>query len=362
MKSFNKILIATALLLCISSGLSAIEAYQDTQPKWMLRVIVQVANVRSGPGLDQAVVRQMTQDTLLTAMEKQGEWYRVMAPASADLPEIEAFIHQSTVDIVNTFDEERKTPGELSQPDVSQPLRKEPESVRGRPEPKPSPQGSLKKMYLAAGFHAGMQEENSIHAWTETIYHEDASASLEYQVQTGTPITASLGYRFSPSIGVEIGADISSRNMTENYSASIPHPLYFSVFREAEGTQTESLTENTLFINLVYSLRFGSLGLDVFGGPAYIMAETSVVSAVNFSESYPYDTISLNADTAEIAQNVFGFNGGAELVFYLGESFAIHGGARYISGQAVFEPESGIPGPEITLGGLRAGGGIKIFF
>lgn len=358
MKSFHKILIAIVLVLSISSGLSAIEAYQDTQPKWMLRVKVRLANIRSGPGLDQAIVRQMSQNTLLPAMEKQGEWYRVMVPSTAEQPEIEAFIHESTIEIVNTYKKQKET-----QQDKSKKIETQNETfARSQPESASYSRPSLKRIYITAGFHAGFQEDNPNLSWTETIYHEDAGSSLDYQVKTGTPVTAALGFRFSRALSIEAGVDISSRDMAQGYASSIPHPLYFSAARQGEGTVNASLTENTAFLNLVYTMRFGNLGVELFGGPAYIMTEAAVISSLTFSESYPYDSITLSAETTDIAQNVFGFNGGAQLIFFLGESIGLHAGARYISGQAAFEPENGFPGPEITLGGLRAGGGIKIFF
>ncbi len=347
MNTFNKTSLALILILCVSSGLSALESVQDSPVTWMLRIKVRTANIRSGPGLDQSIIRQMSQNTLLPAMEKQGEQ-----------PEIEAFIHESTIEIVNTYKEQKET-----QQDKSQIFEPQNETfVRSQPEPESNSRPSLKRIYITAGFHAGFQEDSPNISWTETIYHEDASSSLDYQVKTGMPVTAALGFRFSRALSIEAGVDISSRDMTQGYASSIPHPLYFSAARQGEGTVNASLTENTAFLNLVYTLRFGNLGLELFGGPAYIMTEAAVISSLTFSESYPYDSIALTAETTDIAQNIFGFNGGGHLIFFLGESIGLHAGARYISGQAAFEPENGFPGPEITLGGLRAGGGIKIFF
>jgi hypothetical protein len=367
MKTFNKILLALVAIFCFSMGLSASEAPQDTDVKWMLRVNVRMANIRSGPGLEQSIVRQLPQNTLLPAMEKQGEWYLVLVPATPELPEIEAFIHESTIEVVNTLTGKKETPddpskaAEQSSEQVEQKSKTEPVS-RTRPQPEIHSRPEYKKIYISAGFHAGFQEENPNISWTESIYHEDANSSLSYQVQAGTPITAAVGFRFSHALGIEAGVDISSRDMAEGYSSSIPHPLYFSAARQGEGVENGSLTENTAFLNLVYTLRFGNLGMELFGGPAYIMAEAAVISGMTFSESYPYESIALSAETTNISQNVFGFNGGAQLVYFLGETIAVHAGARYISGQASFEPENGFPGPEITLGGLRAGGGIKIYF
>jgi len=208
----------------------------------------------------------------------------------------------------------------------------------------------------------GFAEETINLSWSQDIYYETASAGIDYSLQKGNPINFAVGYMFSDSLGVELGADISSRNLDGIYSASIPHPLLFEAYRYGEGTGSYKVSENSVFLNLVYSLKFNKFGLDLFAGPAYILSTANIITEMSYTESYPYDSVSLTVNSTEVSKEVFGFNGGANVLFYFGNSFAVYVSGHYIGGKADFETETDIPGPQFNLGGFKAGAGLKFFF
>lgn len=339
-------------------GMAAIHSQANENSLYTIKIKVKMANMRSKPSINSSIITQLKEGTILQALEKEGEWHLVILPAQGNIPETRAYVHQSIVDVISTeISSQAMTKAsslEKSQKPVLEQSKAPPDRAT---EPKP-----YKKIYLSAEFNAGFQEESLSSTYINTVYYETATSDLGYEVKKGTPFLAAVGFRITRSIGVELGVDVSSRNLESTYSTSIPHPLLFNNPRTAGGTGSHSLSENTIFLNFVFGARFGRFGLDLFGGPAYIFSKAQIISEMSYSQSYPYDDISLSTSTKEVSMNVFGFNGGARILFYFTDTVALFTGARFIGGKASFDPETGLPYPEITLGGFRAGGGLKILF
>jgi Bacterial SH3 domain len=56
-------------------------------------VCVELANVRTGPGVDYPVLKQLTQGTAITPLKKSGEWYYL----GQDDTQNDSYIHESVV-------------------------------------------------------------------------------------------------------------------------------------------------------------------------------------------------------------------------------------------------------------------------
>ena len=102
--------------------------------------------------------------------------------------------------------------------------------------------------------------------------------------------------------------------------------------------------------------------MDIFGGPAYFLSKIELIKEIQFSDSYPYEQISISASTEEVKKNSFGFNAGASFNYNIAKGLDIFVNAQYFSSSVDFEPTSDIPGLKLTLGGFRAGAGFKILF
>lgn len=363
-------LICIVCLFAFFLGIAAIHSKANENSLYTIKIKVKMANVRSKPSLNSSIITQLKEGTILQALEKEGKWHSVILPARGNSPERRAYVHQSIVDVISTETEAKSISGNVTEI-PSQAMTKASSSEKSQKpvleqskappdratEPKP-----YKRIYLSAEFNAGFQEESLSSTYIDTAYYETATTNLGYDVKKGTPFLAAVGFRITRSIGVEMGVDVSSRNLESTYSTSVPHPLIFNNPRTAGGNGSHSLSENTIFLNFVFGARFGRFGLDLFGGPAYIFSKAQIISDMSYSQSYPYDDISLSTSTKEVSMNVFGYNGGARILFYFSDTVALFTGARFIGGKASFDPETGLPFPEITLGGFRAGGGLKILF
>lgn len=333
-----------------------------------LRVMASVANIRSGPSLNHSIIMQVNVGTELNAIGKEGKWYKVALSKKGIEPALNGYIHQSIVKVVSEPESVSKSPesDQQEKPKEDQPiLVAQPESekpVKATPFQQHKQNFNEKRMYIWVSYSLGFLEQTSSHSWQETIYYETADASIYYNIKKGNFFSAALGYRVYGAISLELGVDVTSRNMEETYSASIPHPLLFGVLRDDEGIEIYKLSENSVFLNIVYSVRGGRLGLDVSAGPAYIQSRSRTISGINYTDSYPYDSVTLSSEAIDISKNVFGFNGGAHVLFHFTENLAINLNARYVYGKADFDTGTSIVVPQITLGGLRLGGGLRVLF
>lgn len=219
------------------------------------------------------------------------------------------------------------------------------------------------RISIRFGYGAGLLKENKSISWTQEVYQENATYSVDYDARKGNSLSLGIGYKLSNAVGIDLGLDIASRSLIAGNGASIPHPLYFNSPREAESSKNHKIKENAVFLNLVYSIPFGKLELDLYAGPAYFNTSTELTSAITYTESiYPYSSVSISTQSEKLKKNGFGFNVGSSLNFYMSKSFAVYVSARYLSAKANFLPTSGIPELSLTLGGFKVGGGLKIIF
>jgi hypothetical protein len=218
-----------------------------------------------------------------------------------------------------------------------------------------------KKFTIRLGYNAGFTTQSNSVSWQREIYYENAQFGVDYNLRKGNSFNGGLGFKFSRSMGLEVGFDSGSRNLNASYDASIPHPLYFNSPREGVGTAGYKVTENAAYLNLVLTIPVSRLGLDLSVGPAYFFTSAQLIGSLQYSQSYPYSSVTLTAQNQKISKNVIGFNAGASLTFYFAQSMGVFISGQYLSGSAEFKP-SEAPGLKLSLGGLKAGGGIKISF
>lgn len=227
----------------------------------------------------------------------------------------------------------------------------------------PQEKAPFKRIYIRASYGMGFSSGIQNVSWQKSIYHENASFGIKNTFEKGNSISFSVGYRLLESLGVELGMDLCSRNIIVSYDASIPHPIFFNTLRSADGSGSYNLTENAVFLNLVYSFWYNRFGIDIFAGPAYYLASAELIKEVGVIESsYPYESINVSAGTEELSKNSFGFNTGVRLNFFVVENIGIFIKAQYLYGKADFIPNEDIGTISISHGGLKAGAGIIVSF
>ena len=342
-----------------------------------IKVIVEKANIYLDPKVTSTIIETVKKGTVLTLFSStrvNRYWYYVIFGAEKKIRK-SGYIQVSFVEITDLppkiIKEEKKEPPEKEKvvkvPEIKKIEKKKPVSVLEEKEKQPVLISKEKvqkdnKIFIKFHYTMGFSENTKSVSWAEEIYFEDASYGINNDFKKGNSFNVSLGYKFSSSIGIELGIDLSSRNILSDYNTSIPHPLLFNSPRDAEKEGSSKLTENAVYLNFVYSIPISKFSLDVFGGPAYFLSKIELIKEIQFSDSYPYEQISISASTEEVKKNSFGFNAGASFNYNIAKGLDIFVNAQYFSSSVDFEPTSDIPGLKLTLGGFRAGAGFKILF
>lgn len=338
------------------------------------------ANVRKTPAVGAEVVREVPGGTVLTVLEKSGEWYKVQVPPMGVEPAVKGYIHANLVTALSgapvapTVNPPPATPPAVKPPP---PARKAKPEVKPVPKeqppltPKPRKESRSvrphKRFFLRAEYLMGNQEDSVSSTLTGTVYQEPASFNVGYTFKKGNSIDAAFGFRIAGNFAVELGGATCSRDISAAYGASIPHPLLFNKPRTASGTAEETLTEAVVYLNLVYMARFGKLGLDLYAGPAYLMGKVKLITNLYYTDAYPFATVTLTPEADDFFKGAFGFDVGARLGYYFGDSVGLVVDARYMNGKVEYDlkdsdPETALPNVSIKLGGFKVGAGLKVMF
>ena len=339
----------------------------EATPKTTVRVKVQMANVRESPDIKSSILMTVKMGTIFEVADKMGSWYVVMLPKLGTGIRNTGYIHESVVEeMAPAVQPEQVTPPPAEK---EMPVQKEriPPTTKIEPrqalslEPSKEP---YKKIFLRLQYQMGFQQESQSLNISRTVYYENAQYGLGYTANKGNSIDAAIGFRFARMIGVAVGFSSTSRGMTEKTSASIPHPLWMNSPRSGE-IEAASLKINAidLYFNLMCFLEVWKFGIDIYGGPCYMLTKADIITDISFAEgSYPYTQATVTASTASVKSNVIGFNAGASLGLKLAGNFALFLDGRYVMGKGSYKSGTDIGNLPISLGGLKAGAGIKIMF
>ncbi|MCX6557571.1 MAG: outer membrane beta-barrel protein [Candidatus Aminicenantes bacterium] len=292
-------------------------------------------------------MREVSAGMVFDVIEKSGSWYKVQLPADGVNPAQKGFIHGSVVS---------ESGGKISETPA---LQKQPKKSA---KPRRAEIEKFKRYSLRGSYFMGFTSETLASTYAPTIYREQASFVTSYEAKKGNTIDAALEYRLSPVLGVEIGASIASRDVAAAITASVPHPLLFDAPRQVTGSQGYKLKETDLYLNLVYTLKMNRIGIDLFAGPCYVMAATTLVAEYQVTDAYPYTVVNVTYGSKEVKKNAIGFNAGIAAGYYFGNSVGLVLSARYIGAKAKFDTATDVPGVDYKVGGLQAGVGLKIKF
>jgi len=171
------------LVLCLSVLSGFAMAAQDVT---VIKVKVQVANVRSEPDIGAEIVKQVKLGTLLEAAGKVGRWFEV-AIIDAKGESVTAFVHESVVDVVSGAPRPAPVPETRSQTALE-------------PMPPPPPRANVLPSAPASGFKfvGGMIGANV--SYTEAAGAED----LDPYRKTKLGFVAGVGYEMGGRLGFEV--------------------------------------------------------------------------------------------------------------------------------------------------------------
>lgn len=186
-------------------------------------------------------------------------------------------------------------------------------------------------------------------------------------MQKGLFYDAGISVRLWRSLHAGVAISIFDDTGAGDVTGDVPHPLQFNRPRSVTGELT-GVTRQEIGQHVSAGwLLPASGGLDflVFGGPSVFTTDQVFLTALTLSldkEVFPFTSLAFPGATTQIVrENVMGYHAGVDMTW----RFARHIGAglllRYATGKKNVTPSGGTP-TEVEVGGLHAGGGLRLIF
>ena len=198
---------------------------------------------------------------------------------------------------------------------------------------------------------------------TYDLNRETATVDTDYSVEAGPLFDAGVSLRLWKGLAVGVSFSRFSVDETADVTASLPHPLFFQRPRNITGQPGGLSREETgIHIQAQYQLPpFGPLQVVVGGGPSIIDVKQSIVTDVNYTESFPFDTAEfVGVDSREISGTAGGFHVGADLRWMFTPNIGVGGLIRFSRGTVDLTVDSRTI--QVDAGGFQVGGGIRLGF
>jgi opacity protein-like surface antigen len=199
---------------------------------------------------------------------------------------------------------------------------------------------------------------------TFEAFAEQGSITTAYDAGAGLGFEAGLVWNFTRTLGVGLAGGLVTRDTDANYTARVPHPLFLSRDRTAEGTETGlDYKEGQVHLDLVYTGRSGSFDFTLFAGPSFINVSADLLGLPEYDQSYPFETITVtNVPALSFDDNGFGFNAGAGVAYRFNPRIGFGVQGRFSRATIELVPVTGQDTVEIDAGGFQVAGGLRIYF
>lgn len=192
---------------------------------------------------------------------------------------------------------------------------------------------------------------------------EIGTTDVEYPVTGGLIVDGSIAVRLWGDLAAGVAVSHFTRDDTVATSSRVPHPFFFDMPRELAGDATVTRTERAVHVQAVY--RFvvrAPVEVTLFAGPSFVTVEQDLVSAVEYDETFPFDTVTFRrAQAASFSGSAIGINAGVDLAWMFSRHVGVGGLAR-IARASVDVDVPGGRTKTLDAGGFTAGGGLRIAF
>jgi hypothetical protein len=148
--------------------------------------------------------------------------------------------------------------------------------------------------------------------FTKPLYTEDEQVSVSYPVKSGVLVAGSGGYRIWKQLALGVGFTYYTASGDADVDAELPHPFFDNQFRHVSGTTDASRSETGVHIMAAWMLPLSNrFRIILSAGPSVLNVSQTVVTDVQFSETFPYDTAEFTGATkTDASHTAIGFNAG----------------------------------------------------
>lgn len=195
------------------------------------------------------------------------------------------------------------------------------------------------------------------------LYAENEKISIDYPVKGGALIAASGGYRVWKQLAIGMGVTRHNRRAPAAVDARLPHPFFDHQLRPIEGTTPATRTELGAHLLVGWMMPLTDrLRVLITVGPSVLSVRQTLVTGVEFTEAYPYDTATFkSATTTSATATATGFNAGAD-VFWMFSRRIGAGGLVQITRARAKEPAGTGRTVSVDAGGAQVGAGLRLVF
>ena len=199
---------------------------------------------------------------------------------------------------------------------------------------------------------------------SEPLYGEQKTWTADYDIDPGLDLEVGGGYRAWHNLFVGGTYSHVHDSGAARVTAQIPHPFFFNQPRTVSG-ESDSLShdEDAGHISAYWIFPVGRrLEVALFGGPSIIHVSRPLVTDVEFTESYPYDTAEFSKVAVDDSSKTgFGAHGGASVTYFVTREVGIGGSVRY-SRASVDLPTPAGNSVSLDAGGLQAAATLTVRF
>lgn len=216
-------------------------------------------------------------------------------------------------------------------------------------------------MALGGGIQATSSELSD--QFTFDANAETGSTSVEYAAKAAPMLDVAVGRRFWKTGGFAAGFSYASTDGAAQIEADVPHPFFDDQDRHVSGEATGlGRTEMSTHVQVFWARGQRKWRTRVLGGLTYFNVRQDVVTQVNVTETYPYDTAEFRSvRTEEGSGSGIGFNAGVDVAWMQTPQFGWGGAVRYARGTVdlnVTEERN----VSTDAGGVQAAVGVRISF
>ena len=198
---------------------------------------------------------------------------------------------------------------------------------------------------------------------TPIIYDERASVVTTHVVDGGLmPLDVGGGLRIWRSLGVGAAYTHFSATESATVNASVPHPILFNRPRSASVLVPLNHVESAIHLQAVWVLPITErLDVAFSGGPSLMTVKQDLVSGIEIAEESPtFATVTIaKVAIAPQDQHIVGFNGGADVTYFLTPVIGVGLTVRYVAGSAGLSQSDGNT-VTLDMGGFQLGVGARV--
>ncbi len=185
---------------------------------------------------------------------------------------------------------------------------------------------------------------------------EQGTFDADYAGGNASLYELSIGMRLRGRLALGLTWSESSLSEEAEIAGQVPHPFLFGASRTVEGTARGlSRDETAVHLSLRWLIRDGDrFQFALFGGPTQIDLDYELATAVQFDQTYPFDTATY-AGVERVAESAdaIGFHAGVDLARYFNDTVGVGGVLRYSSASIDLDAPDG--------GSIQVdGGGLQI--